>query len=412
MKILVAQKGWREHFLVARVLHSRGMLAQLVVDWVPPGGRLLARLVGHLPWRAVTRAFDCYSLDFPRRHVHSMNLWALRDRKRLAARTREGRGGEATLESDQAFAQQLTRLRLAEHDVFFGYSYASLEMLIHEKKLGKLTVLDQLDPGLEEHLIISEEEKRFPDYVTHPRRVPDAYYDRMKREWEESDLIIVNSEWSRDCAVKHGCNADKIHIVPLAYEPERTCAPSPRRPVPPLRVLWLGRITLQKGIQYLLQTADMLRSEPVEFIVAGAPMISPEIMAVPRPNVQWMGKVTWEKVDELFSSSHVFVLPTLSDGFALTQLETMSRGTPVIATTHCGRVVEDGVNGFLVPPRDPAALAEAIMRFVENPGLSAEMAPSCVATSERFSVDRFGEQLSDLLMKHVSGGGRGDADRE
>jgi glycosyltransferase involved in cell wall biosynthesis len=300
------------------------------------------------------------------------------------------------LRDDTGFARRVAAARLPAHDALFAFSYAALEALQAAKSRGKFVILDQLDPGLEEHLIIREEERRFPQLVAAPRDEPDAYYDRMKAEWALADRIVVNSEWSRDCIVKHGATPDKIHVVPLAYEPEARPA-APRPAGCPVRALWLGRVTLQKGVQYLLQAAERLAGQPVRIQVAGALAIRPEALRDAPPNVEWFGKVTQEKALALYREADIFVLPTLSDGFAMTQLEAMAHGVPVVATTHCGRVVEDGVNGYLVPARDPDALAAALRRFVDAPDARLPMVPACLATAARFTVARYADALRAVL---------------
>lgn len=95
--------------------------------------------------------------------------------------------------------------------------------------------------------------------------------------------------------------------------------------------------------------------------------------------------------------SDVFVLPTLSDGFAITQLEALAHGLPVITTPNCGRVVEDGKTGFIVPPRDSQKLAEAILRFVRNRDLVRQMRPHCLEAVKSYSIKSYGERLKKLI---------------
>jgi glycosyltransferase involved in cell wall biosynthesis len=113
------------------------------------------------------------------------------------------------------------------------------------------------------------------------------------------------------------------------------------------------------------------------------------------------GPVSRDRAAEWYQQADVFILPTLSDGFALTQLEALAHGLPVIVTPNCGRVVEEGKTGFIIPPRDPQALADAILRFVRNPGLAREMAPICREAVKAFSVETYGKQLIEIIEKHL-----------
>jgi glycosyltransferase involved in cell wall biosynthesis len=92
-------------------------------------------------------------------------------------------------------------------------------------------------------------------------------------------------------------------------------------------------------------------------------------------------------------------LPTLSDGFAITQLEAMAHGLPVIATPRCGEVVIPGQNGLLVPPADGEALAEAIATFVRDRERLEAMAEGALRTSRKFGLDRLSANLLELLAE-------------
>ncbi|MCX6930317.1 MAG: glycosyltransferase [Verrucomicrobia bacterium] len=166
-------------------------------------------------------------------------------------------------------------------------------------------------------------------------------------------------------------------------------------------MLFLGNVALGKGIQYLVEAARLLAAEPIQFLVGGTPYIaSAAIKSAPR-NIRWLGRIPRSSTSELYSGCDLFVFPTLSDGFGLTQLEALAHGLPVITTQNCGRVVEDQVTGFLVQPRDPQALADAILRFVRDEKLIGRMAPNCQTAVKAFSVDAYSRGLFTIIEKHM-----------
>jgi glycosyltransferase involved in cell wall biosynthesis len=322
--------------------------------------------------------------------------------------TRKGSCYEGYVRTDRAFAEKVAQLPLPAHDAFFGYSYASLEALSAEKKRGRLTIVDQIDPGPVEFRLVAEEMSRHPHLAGLPGEFPAGHFDRARREWELADAIVVNSEWTREAIVSEGADPEKIEIVPLAYEvqmdarTEDSDKRSTRSFKLPLRVLWLGQVNVRKGIHYLLEAARLLEREPVEFRVAGPMGIRPEAAASASKNIQWLGMIPRSDAARLYQQSDIFVLPTLSDGFAITQLEAMAHGLPVIVTPNCGRVVEDGVSGFIIPPRNAAALAEAIMRFVLNPGLRAEASAACRDRARVFSVEAYSRKLARIIQERLN----------
>ena len=424
---MVAQKGAREHFLAARALHQQGSLASLVLDWYAPAGRLartvLAWLLGSSGRSALAARTD-HIPDQLVRQLRWVGLWC-KWKEREARRHRDHYAG--FLATDAAFGRAVARMKLPAHDVFFGYSYASLEMLEAERARGVFTVLDQIDPGPVHFRLVAEETARHPELAGPPASFPAAYYARLQREWELADVIVVNSEWSREAIVAEGADSAKIEILPLAYQTEgrgqraegrgqraedggqraegrgqRSEIRGQRAEDRHLRVLWLGQVTVGKGIHYLLEAARQLQQEAVEFTIAGPLHIRKEVLDTAPANVRWLGQVPRSQVGELYAQADLFVFPTLSDGFGLTQLEALAHGLPVIATPNCGRIVQQGLTGFIVPPRDAKALADAILKFVRNRKLPDEMRPRCLEAVKAFSVSRYGDRLLEIVAERMA----------
>src|SRR5205823_11902621 len=169
--------------------------------------------------------------------------------------------------------------------------------------------------------------------------------------------------------IRSGVATEKLSVIPLAYEPPSLAgqksaafaeAPAARelgvaRLYPdrftnerPLRVLFLGQVNLRKGIARLLDAARILRNEPVEFWIVGPMQVTNATTIGRDARVKWCGPETRSRAAEKFRTADVFILPTLSDGFAITQLEAQAHGLPIMASRFCGRVVESGRNGILL----------------------------------------------------------------
>ena len=400
-KVVVAHKGAREHFLAARALHRRGCLATLVTDWyspLPPHWASRAKRLGP----GVARALGAGATDLPRAKILAFNSFGLASRWELSRAEKKGCLIEAMARNDQDFARRVAQARLPGHDVFLGYSYAALEALQAERERGMLTLVDQIDPGRMEWDIIQEEAARWPQYAGPMEVAPVGYYERAVAEWKVAQLILVNSAWSRSALVKQGADPARIAVIPLAYEAAPSTATPPERRDGTLSVLWLGSVILRKGIAYLMEAAKQLAGEPVRFVVAGPSELRPEVMAQAPSSIQWLGQVPRSEVARLYQSADVFVLPTLSDGFAITQVEALAYGRPVVTTPNCGDVVEDGRTGFIVPARDATALADALRRFVRDPRLAGAMRPACLETAARFSIDAFADRLTSIIRKGLA----------
>ena len=302
-----------------------------------------------------------------------------------------------------------------QETIFFGYDTGFLEPAGWVKSRGGRTIVCQMDPSRFEVNLVKEEEKRWPGWAKRSANVPEAYFQRREQEWAVADLVMVNSEWSKQALIKQGVNDDKIVVVPLAYEAPKvegrmtrdegsrnafnSSIHQPFNEQRPLRVLFLGQVILRKGIQYLIEAAKLLQEEPVQFDIVGPIGISEEAVKSAPPNINFHGPISRDRAPEFFGKADVFVLPTLSDGFALTQIEAMTYGLPVITTPNCGQVVTDGVDGMIVPTRDAVALAEAIRSCIQNPGRLQGMRLATRAKVSQFSLPVLGENLREIEQR-------------
>jgi starch synthase len=150
-------------------------------------------------------------------------------------------------------------------------------------------------------------------------------------------------------------------------------------------VVFLGRVTRQKGVSVLLSAATQFRPDAQVVLLAG-PAETPELGAevdalleklrAARPGVFWIPEMLpRESVIQLLSHAAVFVCPSVYEPLGIVNLESMACETPVVASAVGGipEVVDDGKTGLLVPPSEPRALADAVNRLLDDPGLAAEM---------------------------------------
>jgi glycosyltransferase involved in cell wall biosynthesis len=206
--------------------------------------------------------------------------------------------------------------------------------------------------------------------------------------------------------VRGGVPHQKLSVIPLAYEPEvgsgRLTEPRLQRKYPdrftaerPLRVLFLGLINLRKGVARLLEAARLLANEPVEFWLVGPVEIAKASTIAEAGRVKWFGPVTRNHAAEFYRNADVFILPTLSDGFAITQLEAQVHGLPVIASRNCGNVVENGVNGIILDEPSAACIAAAIRDCIASPGRLEKLAFAS-RVRDKFTIEALARHLQDL----------------
>jgi glycosyltransferase involved in cell wall biosynthesis len=377
---ICCQIGAREHYAIPRALHTNGQLAHLITDaWVTPESPF-----GFLPFLPTKALKERFHPELKQASVYAFNLSLIQFE--ISQKLTKNSGWEKTIARNQWFQAQtiktLAKLapQLKTPAILFSYSYAALEIFRFAKQQGWLTILGQIDPGPLEEEIVSQEYQRYPQYRGNWEPVPADYWQSWREECQLADYILVNSHWSRQLIEKAGINSDKIQVVPLVYT-QPPAAKSFSRTYPksfspdrPLRVLFLGQVILRKGIAAVLQAVEQLAGYPIEFWIVGSQQINIPPHLKTHPQIRWIGHVNRSETAAYYQQADVFLFPTLSDGFGLTQLEAQAWKLPIIASRCCGEVVVDGVNGWLLDTVSGEAIAQQLKSIWEYPQSLANLA--------------------------------------
>lgn len=233
-----------------------------------------------------------------------------------------------------------------------------------------------------------------------PHKAPPGYYKEL---FSHGDRFTSNTEYTRRRAVALGCDEKKITILPVGLDIGKfRYIPRDLKPGEPVRLLTIGRLVEKKGHEYALKAIRALKDKGhnIRYTIAGDGPEKDRLEALSdslgiSKQVEFLYDVHEHEALELYSRSHIFVLPSVTsadqdrEGQALVLQEAQASGMPVVSTLHNGipEGVLDGVSAFLVPERDPARLAEKIEYLIRNPSTWAEMG---------FSGRRFVEKKYDI----------------
>lgn len=406
---IVCQIGAREHYALAAELHRRGRLRVLCTDiWANEGS----------VWRAVAALSPSRGRKLCERYeplLRDAVVATMTPARIMAAaiadRWPPGRSPWALLmEGDRRFAGAVARRlersgllqpRDGRRPTVFAYSYAACEILAAAKRAGCFTVLGQIDPGPEEHVLVAEIARRhgLPSDDTGPAL--QLYWDNWRRECALADLVLVNSEWSATLAERGGAPPGKLRVIPLAFRPDaasfraRRGRAYPKRfgPERPLELLFLGQVNIRKGVLELLEAMRRLRDAPVRLRMVGRADQWLRERAKDAPDIEWIGQVARSEAVDLYRRADVFILPTHSDGFAITQLEALAHDLPVIASRNCGEVIEHGRQGLRLEQVTAEAIEGAVRHVLAHPEALAVMSARASARLAHFSPERVVDAL-------------------
>ena len=184
-------------------------------------------------------------------------------------------------------------------------------------------------------------------------------------------------------------------------------APSSRRPLRP-RVVTVRRLVPRNGVGDLVSAwRDSALGDRAELLIGGngPEMARIQAMSAGDPSIRLLGYVPDEELPALYRDADLFVLPSRSgEGFGLVALEAMASGLPVVATASGGVVdiVQEGINGRLVPPHDGPALAQTLDQLVGDVEVRAQLSRGALDTAGSSSWQDSIDRLEESLFKAMS----------
>jgi glycosyltransferase involved in cell wall biosynthesis len=230
--------------------------------------------------------------------------------------------------------------------------------------------------------------------------------EKEEQEYASADLVTVPSEFTYRSFLAQGVPANRLAKIPYGANIARfspCAAPAPDKFV----VLFVGHVSIRKGIPYLLQAfADFKHCRKELWIIGSkTPDIEPVLKRFDLSRIEFKGIVPNSHLAEYYSRAHVFVLPSIEEGLAMVQGEALACGCPVIASESTGAadLFTDGREGFIVPARDAAAITARLEELAGDEPRRREMSAAALERVQYIGGWRqYGEAYA-LLLKHVQG---------
>jgi glycosyltransferase involved in cell wall biosynthesis len=248
--------------------------------------------------------------------------------------------------------------------------------------------------------VLREEAQRWPDAVVGPAPVEPLFKQRRKdAELALASTVSVASAFTRQSLERLNLNVPVI-VNPYGF-PTESFSPRASAPTGPFTVLSVGTHDLRKGTPYLLEAWRRAAIPDAELHLVGPLRLAKAFVDRYAATFRHWPHVPKAELGARYAAADLLAFPTLGDGFGLVIQEAMSCGTPVV-TTPCGggpECITDGVDGWLVPPRDIDALVDVLRGCAAARDRTAAIGLAARARAERWSWKRSGEALADALAK-------------
>jgi glycosyltransferase involved in cell wall biosynthesis len=399
---ICCQLGARENYAIPRVLFQHNKLARLITDaWVTPRSP-----INRLPQSLLPSLRERFHSELAQATVCSFNNSLFNFE--LSQKLNRNKGWSKIIDRNNWFQEQAVKAlkkyssKISAPITIFAYSYTALELFRYAKEQGWRTILGQIDAGLIHQEIVDRELNKHPQYRDKSEYIIPKYWHNWQEECLLADKIIVNSLWSQQALIEKKVPLEKVTIIPLVYETSIITESFLRKyPVEfsqknPLKVLFLGRITLSKGVASVFEAIELLKNQPVEFWFVGSININIPQHIKQNDRVKWVSAIPRSQTSNYYKQADIFLFPTLSDGFGLTQLEAQAWQLPIIASKFCGSVVKDKINGLILPSVTGQAIAEAILFCLNNPKTLSLFSQQSTPEISNFSFLNLTQNLNSL----------------
>ena len=225
---------------------------------------------------------------------------------------------------------------------------------------------------------------------------------REESEYDEADYITVPSTFVYRTFVEQGVSANKLRLLPYGVNLSRF-QPVDKPDSQRFDILFVGGMSLQKGVQYLVQAYQRIKHPAKSLTFVGSPSESLikalTLVGLWLEDTIVLGHMPQTELKQIMSRSHVLVLPSIQDGFGMVMAQAMACGCPVVATNHTGAedLMTDGLEGFIVPVRDVSALTDKLQQLADEPRLRDSMGEKALQKVQSLGGwDDYGDKAMEI----------------
>jgi glycosyltransferase involved in cell wall biosynthesis len=287
-----------------------------------------------------------------------------------------------------------------------GFSYYSF------KKAKRFNCIKVLERGsshiLYQYKVLKEEYKRLnlTSYLPSKKTI-----ETELKEYELADYICVPSEFARKTFIEKGFSKKKIIKTPYGVD-IKNFSPDFKKDKSfdinkKFTIISVGSISVRKGSIYLLRAFKELSLLNAELIFVGPIDNDLKVMLSKyssMKNIKFYNKRPQSKLKEFYNKADVFVLFSVEEGLSMVQIQAMACGLPVICTYNTGgsEIVDDGINGFVLPIRNLKLLKKKILLLYNSPDLLIKMKRKAYNKAKKFmSWDVYGKKMVTFYEKII-----------
>jgi glycosyltransferase involved in cell wall biosynthesis len=403
-KVLIAHPGTQYSHQTVRQFERLGVLHRYWTGLCFPDDGLVGRLSGLLRGGLGNAVSNRVLRGVPGARVRCSPLNEIRAVYQL----RSTKDSEDILFARNAkFQEAVSEADLRACDVVVGFDTSSWRLAERAREAGKPFILDYSTiPSLAKGRISEDVARRNPDWAFNISRKADAHLDLERRELALADRVVVASSFTKQALVESGVRESIISVNPYGVDAghfrKRDASPGAGRP---LRFVFVGAVNALKGVPMIVDCLSSTEGARYDFTIIG-PVPESVRAAIARmaPNIKLLGKIAHANLPAVMRQYDVLVFPSYFEGFGQVILEAMSMGMAVVTTRNSGGpdVIEEGVDGLLIPAGDQVALRGALGRLDAAPDGAREMGQRAALKARNYSWDAYGDRWNAILARSLA----------
>lgn len=252
--------------------------------------------------------------------------------------------------------------------------------------------------------IFTEESELNPSWASTLTGLKDTDHKLCIKDQELAlaDVVIVPSDFVRTTLENYNACSALIKVVPFG-SPSVPFTTKKISVDGPIRVLYVGSLGQRKGLSYALEAIDLLGSQVALTLIGKRSVLDCIPLNLALEKHKWIETLPHFQILEQMTRHDILLLPSLFEGYALVISEALSRGLPVITTLNSGAVgiVRDGIEGFIVPIRDPVTIADRLQILVDDRSRLDQMSHNCLQRAQELSWSTYEESISSLVRNNI-----------
>lgn len=404
-KYCVVHVGARDHYQLAQALNEKEMLARLLTDFYTPD--FLIRLAGN----QLPKLYARYNKNLSSKLVHN-NLFS-----KIYIESNAYLTGKSNFHKnkilDRYFSKQAlyyVKKNAISGIVCYSYYWSVVADAIANNKWDGQAVVFQVHPVAQQikQILRYDREATGLSYLPEAEeRSPEKQDTDYISSLKYATTIITASTFTKNGMSEQGVPAEKITVIPYGCDISDMspvqCAPAivnrQSEQSLPLKLLWVGQLAYRKAPHHLFNAVKHFSKKYVQLSVITRSSIPDELSKLIPENVTVYNSVSNQQREEMYRTHHLFVMPSLVEGFGLVYLEALGQGLPILCTSNTGGadIISHGHEGFIVPHGNVNAIQECIQICLDDRKLLFQMSMAAYMRAKQWSWEQFRKELQITL---------------